>query len=559
MRQFRVLYREFLFRMVDLEMLSSRGDIQKLLGQVAALLATISVMFSGSARRYADSPLSTPALIVSSWTEIHFLISTTMLVAGLFTVLCWDSIFPDRRDVLVLSPLPVRARTLFLAKAAALGTALGLAVLTINIFTGLAHPITLGLRVGGLLGALRTFVAYWITMYAAGAFLVCAVLGLQGLAAQFLSRARFLKVSGYLQLAAFALVLTVYFLEPMLTTPQALASPFNQTYLALLPPYWFLGLFERLCGTSHPVLAPLERRALVGLAMVFGTALLTYALCYFRTLRKIVEEADIVPGVHAAGWSPRCGNSLTSSVVLFSARTLMRSRQHRVILAGYLGVGLSIALAYCSGLFYRVNHRLPMASFVVMAFAVIGTRAVFALPLELRANWIFQLTAIRSTPQYLAAIRRSLLVLAVAPVWILSTAVFLSLWPWPVALGHLTLLGIFGVVVADMWLHQFQKIPFTCSYMPGKANIHVTSLAYLIVFVTVAELVVRIELIALQTVPGFCKMLFVFCLVALWARRRTGGLSRSSETQLQFEDTEKQDITALQLHCDGKLILDEAR
>ena len=38
--QFRVLYREFLFRMVDLELLSADalGDSNKLLGQFAALL-----------------------------------------------------------------------------------------------------------------------------------------------------------------------------------------------------------------------------------------------------------------------------------------------------------------------------------------------------------------------------------------------------------------------------------------------------------------------------------------------------------------------------------------
>ena len=42
--QFRVLYRQFLFRMVDLELLSSsaQGDISKLLGQIAGLLIFFS-------------------------------------------------------------------------------------------------------------------------------------------------------------------------------------------------------------------------------------------------------------------------------------------------------------------------------------------------------------------------------------------------------------------------------------------------------------------------------------------------------------------------------------
>ena len=37
--QFRVLYRDFLVRMVDLELISSHGDFQKLLVQFTAMIA----------------------------------------------------------------------------------------------------------------------------------------------------------------------------------------------------------------------------------------------------------------------------------------------------------------------------------------------------------------------------------------------------------------------------------------------------------------------------------------------------------------------------------------
>jgi len=41
--QFRVLYRQFLLRVVDLELLAPQGDITKLLGQFVALLAIVSL------------------------------------------------------------------------------------------------------------------------------------------------------------------------------------------------------------------------------------------------------------------------------------------------------------------------------------------------------------------------------------------------------------------------------------------------------------------------------------------------------------------------------------
>ena len=47
--QFRVLYREFLFRMVDLELLSAhaQGDVSRLLGQFASLFVFVSLLFAG--------------------------------------------------------------------------------------------------------------------------------------------------------------------------------------------------------------------------------------------------------------------------------------------------------------------------------------------------------------------------------------------------------------------------------------------------------------------------------------------------------------------------------
>ncbi len=112
--QFQVLYRQFLFRMVDLELLSAhaQGDTNKLLGQFASLLIFISVGLA-FAHWPLDGRMPPSRAVEFAWSGEHFLIATTMLVVGLFAVLSWDSTFPDRRDVLVLAPLPVRARTMF--------------------------------------------------------------------------------------------------------------------------------------------------------------------------------------------------------------------------------------------------------------------------------------------------------------------------------------------------------------------------------------------------------------------------------------------------------------
>jgi len=559
--QFRVLYREFLFRMVDLELVSARGDINKLLGQFAAMLAALSLLSSLGGLRYSNSQMPGRMILLSSWADLHFLIANTMVVVGLFTVLCWDSTFPDQRDVLVLAPLPVRSRTLFLAKVAALITALSATVFAVNVFTGLTYPLALGLATSGLLGIVRSFFAYWITMLAAGAFLLCAVLAVQGAAAQLLTRRRFLRLSAFLQLTAFCLILSVYFLEPTSwATPKALTAPEHQRALAWLPTYWFVGLFHRLNGSMHPALEPLTRRALTGLGLVVCGAIAGFVLSYFRTLRKIVEEPDIGPGSRGRGWSWRFGDSLQTAVALFSVRSLLRSRQHRVIFAGYLGIGLAISLAYLKGLMYgntawrQVNRPLLVASIVMLCFAAVGMRAVFSLPLALRANWIFRITAVRAATDYMGATRRSFLLLAAAPVLTSFGALFLSIWPPWQAAAHLPVLAILGLILADLRLYGFQKIPFTCSYLPGKGNVHVTSGAYIIVLTALADEGVRIELRALRGLTSYIVMLAVLGAVAFWARRRTANRAKAPEVALQFEDAPPADIHALDLHRDGMLL-----
>ena len=191
---------------------------------------------------------------------MQFLIGTTMVIAGLFTLLAWNTVLPDRRDSLVLGPLPVDVRTLCQAKAAALLTSLGVSVFAINALTGFAYGMVAASQ-PGLFGFLRCLAAYWITMAAAGIFVCCALLALQGVAAQIFSYRLFQRVSSFLQLALFFVILAVYFLKPPLATVAGLTSPHNQRWLAWLPTYWFLGLFQQINGPLHPVFAPLAARA----------------------------------------------------------------------------------------------------------------------------------------------------------------------------------------------------------------------------------------------------------------------------------------------------------
>lgn len=555
--QFRVLYREFLFRLVDLELLSAQGDISKLLGQFGAVLIFLSFALSRSAV-FLDPDMTPARLLSVQWDREHMLIALTMVTVGLFAVLSWDSAFPDRRDVLVLAPLPVRARTLFLAKIAALATALSVTVLALNVLTGLAWPPVFAPMHSGLGGVSRSLAAFWITVFAAGGFMLCSILGLHGLAAQ-LPRQKFLRLSGLLQLMAFGLLLTVYLLTPGPGTPQTLAAHQFQRVLEWIPSYWFFGLFHVLNGSVpyeiQGTIQSLASRALAGLAIAGIGAGTAFLLSYFRTLRKIVEEPDIVPGMRGRNLLPRFGNSLSTAIVHFSIHTLLRSRQHRVILALYLGIGFSVVLlaAQVPGSQERHLTEVLVSSVWILFCSVAGTRVVFPMPIQLRANWIFRVTPVPGPHESLMAIRRSLLVLSVAPVWAVSAVIFLSAWPWWIAVGHLVVLAFVGEILTDVFLIGFQKIPFTCSYQPGKSNAPMVfaALAGLLVLVFTVE-GVALERRALASPARYGLMIAILCVAAACARWWSVTRTRSPEAALIFEEAESPAIFALDLHRDGR-------
>jgi hypothetical protein len=558
--QFRVLYRQFLFRIVDLELLSTQGETSKLLGQFASLLVFLGVIFSFAVWGLTGDDMPAQARLIASWGMEHFLIATTMLIVGLFAVLSWDSLLPDQRDVLVLAPLPVRASTMFLAKVAAIATGLAITVAVFNLLPGFPAPLAFAAPNSGLIGLPRSFAAYWITIFAAGAFILCCVLGLQGLAAQVLPRRQFLRVSSFLQIAAFCLFVSVYFLQPSLASPEALSAAHNQQWLACLPSYWFLGLFQQLNGSMHPALAPLAIRAWKGLAIAGSGTALVYSLSYFRVLGRIAEEPDIVPGLHRLRWLPRLGGELETAIGQFSIRTLLRSRKHRLILAFYLGIGLAFTILFvgllvnlqqrgvasANNLWRHPNAGLLVSSVVMMFFGVLGARVGFAMPLDLTANWIFRVTPVGGVTECLQANRRALLVLSVVPIWTAWAVILLWLWPrWP-AVGHLAVLAILGIVAAEVTLAGFRKIPFTCSYLPGKSNLHLTFWFCALAFGLLVDQGAVLELRALQHPASYAMMIAILLVAAGLARKRTAVLTKSEA--LEFEDQPPPAVMVLGLH-----------
>jgi hypothetical protein len=396
-----------------------------------------------------------------------------------------------------------------------------------------------------------------------------ALLALQGFAAQFLSYRLFLRASGLLQLTAFFVVLGVFFLKPSYPGPR---------FDNWMPSFWFLGLFEWLNGNSE--FAALGGRAVYAFTAVFAGAAATFALAYSRSIRKIVEQPDIAPGdrsrpaARIGRWVARLAfrKPIDRAIVLFTGRGIARSRQHRLLLAAYMGIGLAIALAYSREYFYgpatieQIRMHAPwngpnipflVAGMVLLFFAIVGMRAVCAMPIALPANWVFRVTAVHSPAAYFAAVRKAIFMVAALPVWIAAAAVYFAIWPAESAAQHLTMMAALGLLVFERALAHFRKIPFACSYLPGKANLHIRLGAFGVLFLAVADQGASLEFWAMRRGMRFAILLAVIATLAAWAWRKTQ-IESKGDAMIQFEEWEALDLNALDLHRDGGWSKEEA-
>lgn len=318
--------------------------------------------------------------------------------------------------------------------------------------------------------------------------------------------------------------------------------------MTLLPSFWFFAFFNQLNGSLPVELWWVARRAWTGLGLTVTGAIVSLVLCYLRTMRKTLEEPDLVPGAYGLRWTPHLGGPLQTAVVLFTFRSIARSRQHRLAFGFYAALILCMALPW---LHIELSSSTPLpltsdflsSTLMIVSLAVLGLRGIFSLPISLTANWVLQTTRLSPTEKYVAATRSTLLLLAVAPSWVIAALLSIRLRPLDFVAIHLLVLAFVGWLLAEIGLISFYKVPFTCSWLPGKVHALVLfgcSLVLLAVFgLTCSEL----------ELPAFSSLARSTVMVLLLAGGCFGlrlfNNRRARAAKLHFEELAPEVITSL--------------
>jgi len=556
--------KHFFDRFFDNELVSRQGDMSQGLAKIAGVLAAPGLYCFWLTPKYVVlSFQSAAAQEAASLSDKIFMLTLSIVVMGLLTVLEWDALFPDRRDFTILIPLPIRLEMVFGAKIVSLCGFVILFFVAVNAistfvypFVAMRAPVTPA-TIFGHMGV------HAICIFAGTSFVFFFFVALQGLLMNFLSFRAFRRASSYVQLfSVFVLLLMILILMDF---SSLLHSANYRDLLYYFPPMWFLGLYESFMGKPEP-LPGLSIIAIRAVWIVVGASFLAYALSYKRHVKRSLESEEIFDVVPSRLSTWMCSlvdryavrHPLEQACFYFTGKTMFRSRKHWLYLSAYVGVGFGLVLQGVMGALSRQGTPAldrPAASLlsvplVLSFFLLSGMRFVFTLPAELRANWVFQLSDADGRKECLAGVRKAMFAFGITPLLLSLFPVYVFLWGWSGAIFHSFYDAVLSLLLIEVLLFRFHKIPFTCSYLPGKANITGLWFVYGIGFATYAYSMATLEARILQDgwrmALGYLLGSLAVMLVYLYRNR-----ALSEGFSLVFEEQPEPAVRTLNLSIPG--------
>ncbi len=541
------LLRHFLARFFDSEMVATPGEWLKVAVGAAGMLLSAGILvlklygLRYTLDLYEQSACSSPGELYRQWVRGDMLsfVGVAMAATALLTMLVWQSLFPSARDCLALAGLPISARQIFQAKFGALLLLFAAFVLALNAPPAIAFAAVTAGQWQENPSGLANMAANFSATAGACVFVFFGLLALRGMLLNLLPGSAFARVSPAVQATLFIAALGAL---PLLRYQPAAASWW--------PPVWFLRLWESMVtgqASAQSALWAMTLPAAVGVA--------AYLVSYHRYRRLLLEvprEAGAGSG-RAATWlldrwipDPR-----QQAVFAFLWKTLARTGSHRLILLAYVGlaVGWITTGAFDSarpslrhqGLYGLLAVLTPLA---LSMLVTVGIRYVFSLPVALGANWVFRSLDREGRAAWLRAVERFVLWCGIAPVFAASLLPAIAILGWVRAGAAAALSLLAALIWFEALFREWRKLPFACSYVPGKKPLLVTVLRYALAIPLLAP-VGKLILYSSRDAAAFaalCTFEFV-----VWWRLRAGRRKAWAVCTLLYEEAPEAPFVALDL------------
>lgn len=383
---------------------------------------------------------------------------------------------------------------------------------------------------------------------------------LQGLLLNLLGQRMFRRITPLLQGFSITILLTVLFLYPTLSRDLRTFLSSTSTFVYFFPPFWFLGIYERLLAgpATLPIFQQLARSGCWATLFTVMLAAVTYPLAYKRRVRQLVEGAG---ATNTSGWITPPINKILHATILrlparravfhFVSQTLLRTQKHRVLLAMYAGLGIAFALArmliftvvdghtHVGFLANGIRSAIP----VLVFWTVAGLQTSLTAPTDRRGSWIFRVTIGRARLAHLNG----------AKIWV-------AVWGFAISLA--TLVALHGVaplalqtplatagqmvvalglclLLTDCLFLNTMTIPFTQLRKTALTDMPLIVIRYFVVFPILVLIVVHYEAWLEISVTHLVQMLLLIAAAHIWLRRQYGQRVQEIRSGSEFEDEDE--------------------
>jgi hypothetical protein len=514
-------------------------------------------------KKYADlEGLAGPepyrqALVSDTFLMICLIVMLSALVAALVA----PAMFPTEVDYVTLTPLPISRRRIFGAKVAAVLIFVGSVMVAAVVFFAVSFPLFTHTSWSEEAEVLR-IVSLAAAAVAGSAFAFLSVMAAQGLVLTALPKRWVTRASMFLQSGVVAALI----LMTPLVFGMASARESQQGWRAewlWFPPAWFLGLEHLLLGREAAWVPALGRLGIIGPAAAAAVAAACYGWLYRRPerLASLPPKPPAAAGLRpsAARYDPRYdptpdprydpasrhGGAWTA-VWTFLTSTLARQRLPQLVFLIAWAVGLAIAVNDLqagvrqmalpnAGADLALRDAAVSTPFVLMLLSVAGLRAAFLLPVSLSANWMFRVTDFpHARADRLDAVEQAFIRLALVPSLALSAPVLLWAHGTARGLAAMLLATLAAAVILELVLTGWRRVPFTCTWLPGKRPLPFAVLSVLGVIWVVTSAAQFVAFAVTYRPRSAIVLSVIFVLAALglrWRRRRSW-----ARDPLEFED-----------------------
>ncbi len=536
-RQTAILARTFFSRMFESDLMPPGMPQVQIIVSVFAFLAAPSLILPLYLMKKYVWPLPEDVLRASLAADRTMAMLLTMTATAFITLAVWENIFPDRRDSRTLGVLPLRTRSFVLARLYAI------VVVFAILFLGTTAISSFGFGIIASLarlpeGMFSVLISHFLAVAGGEAFVFFGIVAIQ---------CALLNVTGPSTAHRVAVVLQVLLIVAVLQMPLVLPATPNfaldvdgtpkwagMISASLLPPLWFLSLYQALIGQAYAGADHLVRVAAVLGGLMPLVALALYAGSY-RRLTRLAIEGQPVPTEQRAplasrivGAAARAFTSVPSAagVCAFTIRTLVRSRQHRMLIAVWIGVALALTISAALPMivrfgvvvFDRPRSALLAGPLIFAALIQTGMRSLFAIPVEIKANWTFRLREPLQLAPALSGAAAALILCGVIPPALLAFVTGAALWGAGIGVKHAIFCGVLATGFSQFLMRGVDRVPFTCTYTPGTAHIGKLWPLYLTMFSVATYGMARLEEEVLGTSQAFLVTVSIFAGItaALW-------------------------------------------